>query len=126
MTRLPQIRDGTHSPGHPQNLRPCSGDQGRVGDHVAEVVPGVRIEGPRLNDGIQSFVGLYDIPYVYGLTPGELAEWINAKFLPRPCRLTVISMRGWARPMVWEDTGLKWVPTSPNIPSVAARSPPSH
>jgi uncharacterized protein YbbC (DUF1343 family) len=81
---------------------------------------GVRIEGPRLSDGIQSFVGLYDIPYVYGLTPGELALWINSKYLPRPCRLSIISMRGWIRPMVWEDTGLKWVPTSPNIPTVAA------
>lgn len=81
---------------------------------------GVRIEGPRLNDGIQSFVGLYDIPCVYGLTPGELALWINTKYLAKPCRLTIISMRGWTRPMVWEDTGLKWVPTSPNIPTIAA------
>jgi uncharacterized protein YbbC (DUF1343 family) len=82
---------------------------------------GVRIEGPRLDSSFKpSFVGLYDIPIVYGLTPGELAEWINAKYLPRPCRLTVISMRGWARPMVWEDTGLHWIPTSPNIPTIAA------
>jgi uncharacterized protein YbbC (DUF1343 family) len=81
---------------------------------------GVRIEGPRLNDGISSFVGLYDIPYVYGLTPGELALYINAKYLARPCRLTVVAMRGWARPMVWEDTGLKWIATSPNIPNIAA------
>ncbi len=81
---------------------------------------GIRIEGPRLNDGVSSFVGLYDIPIVYGLTPGELALWINAKYLEKPCRLTIISMRGWVRPMVWEDTGLKWVPTSPNIPTVAA------
>jgi uncharacterized protein YbbC (DUF1343 family) len=81
---------------------------------------GVRIEGPRLNDGIQSFVGLYDIPYVYGLTPGELALWINAKYLTKPCRLTIVAMKGWIRPMVWEDTGLKWVPTSPNIPTIGA------
>ena len=81
---------------------------------------GVRIEGPRLNDGVSSFVGLYDIPYVYGLTPGELALWINSKYLAKPCRLTIISMKGWIRPMVWEDTGLKWIPTSPNIPSIAA------
>jgi uncharacterized protein YbbC (DUF1343 family) len=82
---------------------------------------GVRIEGPRLaSDFKPSFVGLYDIPYVYGLTSGELALWINAKFLDRPCRLSIISMRGWIRPMVWEDTGLKWVPTSPNIPTIAA------
>src|SRR5277367_609341 len=81
---------------------------------------GVRIEGPRLNDGVSSFVGLYDIPYVYGLTPGELALYINAKYVAKPCRLTIISMKGWTRPMVWEDTGLKWVPTSPNIPTIAA------
>ena len=82
---------------------------------------GVRIEGPRLESSFKpSFVGLYDIPYVYGLTPGELALWINAKYLERPCRLSIISMRGWIRPMVWEDTGLKWIPTSPNVPTIAA------
>lgn len=97
-------------------------------DHIQVIVldrpdplGGVRIEGPRLDSSFKpSFVGLYNIPYVYGLTPGELAEWINAKYLPRPCRLTVISMRGWIRPMVWEDTGLRWIPTSPNIPTIAA------
>jgi uncharacterized protein YbbC (DUF1343 family) len=81
---------------------------------------GVRIEGPRLNDGVTSFVGMYDVPYIYGLTPGELALYINAKYLAKPCRLTVVSMRGWTRPMVWEDTGLKWIATSPNIPNIAA------
>jgi uncharacterized protein YbbC (DUF1343 family) len=82
---------------------------------------GIRIEGPRLDASFTpSFVGLYDIPYVYGLTPGELALWINARYLDKPCRLTIISMKGWIRPMVWEDTGLKWIPTSPNIPTAAA------
>jgi len=97
-------------------------------DHIQVIVldrpnplGGVRIEGPRLDPSFNpSFVGLYDIPVVYGLTPGELALWINAKYLDRPCRLSIISMRGWGRPMVWEDTGLKWVPTSPNIPTIAA------
>jgi uncharacterized protein YbbC (DUF1343 family) len=97
-------------------------------DHVQVIIldrpdplGGIRIEGPRLDPSFTpSFVGLYDIPLVYGLTPGELALWINAKYLARPCRLTIISMRGWIRPMVWEDTGLKWVPTSPNIPTIAA------
>jgi uncharacterized protein YbbC (DUF1343 family) len=81
---------------------------------------GVRIEGPRLDPTVSSFVGLYNIPYVYGLTPGELAQWINAKYLTNPCRLTIVAMRGWTRPMVWEDTGLKWIPTSPNIPTIGA------
>jgi uncharacterized protein YbbC (DUF1343 family) len=82
---------------------------------------GVRIEGPRLDSSFTpSFVGLYDIPLVYGLTPGELALWINAKYLDKPCRLNIISMKGWTRPMVWEDTGLRWIPTSPNVPTITA------
>ena len=81
---------------------------------------GIRIEGPRLDPSAQSFVGLYDIPYVYGLTPGELAQWINAKYLTKPCKLTVVTMTGWTRSMVWEDTGLHWIPTSPNIPTIGA------
>ena len=81
---------------------------------------GIRIEGPRLDPSVKSFVGLYDIPYIYGLTPGELARWINARYLPRPCKLTVVRMTGWTRNMVWEDTGLHWIPTSPNIPTIGA------
>jgi len=81
---------------------------------------GLRIEGPRLDRDISSFVGLYDIPLVYGLTPGELAQWINAKYLARPCRLTVVQVAGLTRSMVWEDTGLHWIPTSPNIPTIGA------
>jgi uncharacterized protein YbbC (DUF1343 family) len=65
---------------------------------------------------IPSFIGQYDIPYVYGLTIGELAKWINEVHMRRPCRLSVIPMRGWNQKMTWEDTGLNWVPTSPNIP----------
>jgi uncharacterized protein YbbC (DUF1343 family) len=81
---------------------------------------GVRIEGPRLDSELKSFVGQYNIPLVYGLTPGELAKWINARYLARPCRLTVVPMKGWTRGMVWEDTRLHWVPTSPNIPTIGA------
>jgi uncharacterized protein YbbC (DUF1343 family) len=82
---------------------------------------GVRIEGPRLDSSFTpSFVGLYNIPLVYGLTPAELALWINAHYLERPCHLTVVAMRGWTRSMVWEDTGLRWIATSPNIPTIAA------
>jgi uncharacterized protein YbbC (DUF1343 family) len=77
-----------------------------------------RVEGPRPQGElvIPSFIGQYDIPYVYGLTIGELAKWINEVHMRRPCRLSVIPMKGWNQKMTWEDTGLKWVPTSPNIP----------
>ena len=77
-----------------------------------------RVEGPRPQGElvIPSFIGQYDIPYVYGLTVGELAKWINEVHMRRPCRLSVIPMKGWTQRMTWEDTGLKWVATSPNIP----------
>ena len=87
---------------------------------------GVRIEGPRLDPSFPpSFVGLYNIPYVYGLTPAELALWINAKYLERPCHLTIVSMRGWTRSMVWEDTGLRWIATSPNASPPPPRCAPT-
>ena len=81
----------------------------------AKRVEGPRPQGPELTP---SFIGQYDIPYVYGLTVGELAKWINEHHLKRPCRLTVIPMKGWSQEMTWEDSGLKWVATSPNIPRV--------
>lgn len=81
---------------------------------------GGRVEGPRLDPDYRSFVGLYDMPYVYGLTVGELALWVNEHYLPERCNLTVVPMHGWKRSMTWEQTGLKWVPTSPNIPTVRA------
>jgi len=78
---------------------------------------GQRVEGGGVNPNYSSFVGQYDIPYVYGMTPGEMALWLNDHWLPRPCKLKVFRMNGWTRRMTWKDTGLKWIPTSPNIPT---------
>jgi len=78
---------------------------------------GNRIEGGGVDPALRSFVGQYDIPYVYGLTVGEMAYWINDNYLERPCRLTVFRLGDWNRNMSWGDTGLRWVPTSPNIPA---------
>lgn len=86
---------------------------------------GLKIEGPLVRDGFHSFVSQYKIPYVYGLTVGELAVLINeeglnrgqnGRFEPLKCKLTVIPMEGWTRDMLFEDTGLPWVLPSPNIP----------
>jgi uncharacterized protein YbbC (DUF1343 family) len=79
---------------------------------------GVRVEGPRLEDPkLRSFVSQWDVPYVYGMTCGEVARWINERGgLKQPCKLTVVPLRGWRRTMVWRDTGLPWVPASPHIP----------
>ena len=88
---------------------------------------GNKIEGPYVEDGFYSFVSEFRIPFVYGLTVGELAGLINEEGLnrgqkgdeePLKCRLTVIPMQGWQRWMLYQDTGLPWVLPSPNIPSV--------
>jgi len=80
---------------------------------------GNRVEGPPLDPRFRSFVGQWNIPYVYGLTPGELASMINTqKWISKsPKQLVIVPMRGWRRDMYWEDTGLLWVPTSPHIPT---------
>lgn len=79
---------------------------------------GLRVEGPLVEqEKLRSFVSQWDVPYVYGLTCGELARMINDRgWLKNPCKLTVIPMKGWRRDMVWADTGLPWVPASPHVP----------
>jgi uncharacterized protein YbbC (DUF1343 family) len=79
---------------------------------------GERVEGPLIeSEKYRSFVSRWDVPYVYGLTCGELARMINAEGWIKPsCQLTVVPMKGWKRTMVWRDTGLPWVPTSPHLP----------
>lgn len=75
---------------------------------------GLKVEGCGVSPGYFSFVSQFDIPYIYGLTCGELANYLNQEI---GCQLTVIPMQGWERSMRFEDTGLPWVPTSPQIPS---------
>jgi uncharacterized protein YbbC (DUF1343 family) len=78
---------------------------------------GVRVEGPPIESRWISFVGQLPVPYIHGMTAGELATMANVKgwAVPR-CKLTVVNMRGWRRTMTWNDTGLQWIATSPNIP----------
>lgn len=76
---------------------------------------GLRIEGNLTEDDCISFVSQFKIPYLYGLTCGELALLLNAES-KTPCRLQVVKMQGWKRKMTYEDTGLSWVPASPHIP----------
>ena len=79
---------------------------------------GVRVEGPMVEqESRRSFVSRWDVPYVYGMTCGELAQMINDKgWITNKCKLTIVPMNGWKREMVWRDTGLPWVPTSPHVP----------
>ncbi len=90
---------------------------------------GLQTDGPLVEDGFFSFVGMYRIPYVYGLTVGELATMINEEGMnrgqkgnekPLKCRLKVIEMEGWRRDMLFQQTGLPWVMPSPHIPQASS------
>ncbi|MEF9987341.1 MAG: DUF1343 domain-containing protein [Bacteroidales bacterium] len=78
---------------------------------------GEKVEGNLVEDGYISFVSQFKIPYLYGLTVGELANMLNGeKMLGKQCKLTVVPMQGWKREMVYADTKLPWVLPSPHIP----------
>lgn len=82
---------------------------------------GEKVEGPLVRDGFYSFVSNFNIPYVYGLTVGELAGLVNnERPVDKRCRLTVVKMDGWKRNMTFGETGLPWVLTSPQIPTPEA------
>jgi len=76
---------------------------------------GLLVDGPVLEDSLKSFIGMYPIPYVHGMTVGELAQLFNEEY-GIGCQLTVVPMRGWQREMLFEETGLLWIPTSPHVP----------
>ncbi|MHB9055032.1 MAG: exo-beta-N-acetylmuramidase NamZ family protein [Paludibacteraceae bacterium] len=80
---------------------------------------GEKVEGNLAEDGYFSNVSRYRVPYLYGLTCGELAQMINNERSlgnTKPCKLTVVKMKGWKRKMTFDNTGLQWLPTSPQIP----------
>ncbi len=78
---------------------------------------GTRVEGPLVESRWISFVGQFPVPYVHGMTCGELARMINdERWINGRCYLEIVPMRGWARNSTWDDTGLRWIATSPNIP----------
>ena len=80
---------------------------------------GLKIEGNIAEPEYFSFISQYPIPYVYGLTCGELAHLLVQENMVKTkpgFTPTVIAMKGWKRDMNFEDTGLAWVPTSPHIP----------
>jgi len=77
---------------------------------------GTRLEGNLLSDKSTSFVGLYPIPMRHGLTIGEIAFLFNNQFQIK-CDLKIIPMDGWKRSFYFSDTGLPWVPPSPNLPT---------
>ncbi|NQW29259.1 MAG: DUF1343 domain-containing protein [Ignavibacteria bacterium] len=84
------------------------------------------VDGNVPDPSIRSFIARLPTPYLHGMTMGELAlmangeHWLgknsNNEYLK--CDVTVVKCKRWLREMQWENTGLPWYPTSPNIPSV--------
>jgi len=80
-------------------------------------VGGLKVEGNLAEDKFISFVSQFKIPYLYGLTCGELAKLLNGEnMLKKQCKLTVVTMKGWKRSQTFDQTGLPWVLTSPHVP----------
>lgn len=89
---------------------------------------GLKVEGNYVEPGFFSYIGEFAIPYIYGLTVGELAQLINEEGLncgekgdeeALKCKLTVIPMEGWKREMTYDKTGLPWILPSPQVPQAA-------
>ena len=77
---------------------------------------GVTIEGPTIQPGFESFVGIHPIPTRHGLTLGELAKLYLAE-RRIPAKLEVIRCESWNRTQYFDQTGLPWVLPSPNMPT---------
>ena len=87
---------------------------------------GLKVEGSVVEPGYFSFVSQFEIPYIYGLTCGELATLLNEEGMLKgekgnndtilKCNLTVIPMEGWTRDMLFQDTKLPWILPSPHVP----------
>jgi uncharacterized protein YbbC (DUF1343 family) len=84
-------------------------------------INGVSIEGPPIEKGYESFVGLHSIPVRHGRTIGELAQQFRAEAFPN-CRLSILPMKNWERAMWFDQTGLPWVMPSPNMPTLDTAS----
>jgi uncharacterized protein YbbC (DUF1343 family) len=75
------------------------------------------VQGNILDPAFSTFVGLYPVPMRHGMTAGELARLYVGEF-GIDVELHVVPVDGWRRHMTFEDTGLSWVPPSPNMPSL--------
>jgi uncharacterized protein YbbC (DUF1343 family) len=77
---------------------------------------GAAVRGRGLEAKFSSLVGRYDIPIQHGMTLGEMLSYLNAKYNSKPAELNVMEIEGWPRNQYWNETGLTFVPPSPNMP----------
>lgn len=76
---------------------------------------GTIVDGPVLEDKFKTFVGVDNLPMTHGMTAGELSQFFNRKI---KADLTIVPMEGYTRDMIYQDTGLKWVQSSPLMPNM--------
>ena len=81
-------------------------------------IRGDRVEGSLLQPAFRSFVGEMTIPIRHGMTIGELARFCQKELDSTSSQLEVVPMHGWQRGMWYDESGLPWVPPSPNMPTV--------
>ena len=82
-------------------------------------IGGFVIEGPPADPDKLSFTAYSEIPVRYGMTPGEMALFINGE-KKLGANVQVVKMRGWSRELWYDETGLEWVNPSPNMRSLSA------
>ena len=75
------------------------------------------VEGFLRETRFKSFVGIDKMPMAHGMTAGELGQFFNREI---GADLTVVPLKNWRRDMVWQDTGLPFAQTSPNIPNLSS------
>jgi len=84
-------------------------------------IGGLNVDGPIIEKELQSFVGIAPIPIIHGMTIGELALLFNEEKMLNDgmkADLKIIKMKNWNREYYYDETGLKWIPPSPNIPDL--------
>jgi uncharacterized protein YbbC (DUF1343 family) len=80
-------------------------------------IGGEGVQGNVLDPAFASFVGLYPLPMRHGMTPGELAR-LYRDALGIEAELRVAPADGWRRGQLFPETGLPWLPPSPNMPDL--------
>ena len=75
-------------------------------------IDGVSISGNDIHPELHSFVGAYSVPVRHGLSLGELVQAYTGG------KATVVPLEGWSRNMWFDETGLPWIPPSPNMPTL--------
>ena len=81
-------------------------------------ITGEIIEGGKIESGSESFVGIVNVPIRHAMTLGELAQFMNAEYT-LAAELHIVEMQNWRRSMWFDETGLRWVPTSPAMPHLS-------